>query len=538
MLYTSLIIILIICFKEIVTLQLSMSNTTTTISSNNTILTCSYILEKDEILTVGIKAYNKSSNTFEHIAGYRPHQAAELLTNGAYLYDRVALSNITQTSTQALIVFHEVKCIDETLYKCIITYLDKDLKQLTAESLEAYITITVPAYDPDSLSITDTFTSPTEGENVTFVCKGNLGKNPSKFIWRKKLRGDSVTDTYTNEKTSYTQLEESCSYVGRSSLTITLYDMDNQATIGCAEETLMNDDEMYKYTPPIDIFFKVRNPSIMKYLNRSTYLEGIEIIDLTCISNGNPPPTYLWYFKGTYLDAGSVLKIKNGRESDSGLYTCNASNSFHETFFEASNSVDILITKTEHSSPSSTNYSSIEVPTIVAVLCGLLVVIIIFLVTWIFHNHKCRHNKKNNNSTELNNQELNTYDTIDDISSYEKTGPLDQRPYNEMDQISIREDCEDENRRNNKNNDPVKSNNQEIYSYDTIDDQTSYERPGPLNQCPNNEIFQISKTEDFEDENRKYMTVVSEIQEKEQETIIQIPEDLTGVRHSYTNLQV
>ncbi|CAC5357732.1 unnamed protein product [Mytilus coruscus] len=443
-----------------------MSNTTTTISSNNTILTCSYILEKDEILTVGIKAYNKSSDTFEHIAGYRPHQAAELLANGAYLYDRVALSNITQTSTQALIVFHEVKCIDETLYKCIITYLDKDLKQLTVESLEAYITITVPAYDPDSLSITDTFTSPTEGENVTFVCKGNLGKNPSKFIWRKKLREDSVPDTYTNEKTSYTQLEESCSYVGRSSLTITLSDMDNQASIGCAEETLMNDDEMYKYTPPIDIFFKVRNPSIMKYPNRSTYLEGIEIIDLTCISNGNPPPTYLWYFKGTYLDAGSVLKIKNGRESDSGWYTCNASNSFHETFFEASNSIDILIT----------------ISTIVAVLCRLLFVIIIFLVTWIFHNHRCRCNKKNNNSTELNNQEM--------------------------------------------------------YSYDTIDDQTSYERPGPLDHRPYNEIFQISKAEDFEDENRKYMTVVSEIQEKEQETIIKIPEDLTGVRHSYINLQV
>lgn len=88
---------------------------------------------------------------------------------------------------------------------------------------------------------------------------------------------------------------------------------------------------------------KVQIPSIMKYPNRSRYSEEIEVIILTCLSNGNPSPTYSWYFNQTVIQAGSVFEIKNGRESDSGLYICNASNSFHGTKFEASNTVDIQI---------------------------------------------------------------------------------------------------------------------------------------------------------------------------------------------------
>lgn len=119
-----------------------MNNVTTMLSNNNTLLMCSYILEQDEILTIGILAYNKSENTFEHIAGYRPNQTAEILTYGAYLMGRVTLSNLTRTSTQAYILFHEIRCIDETMYKCGITYLDKGLKLLQVESSEVKITIT------------------------------------------------------------------------------------------------------------------------------------------------------------------------------------------------------------------------------------------------------------------------------------------------------------------------------------------------------------------------------------------------------------
>lgn len=81
----------------------------------------------------------------------------------------------------------------------------------------------------------------------------------------------------------------------------------------------------------------------MKFPNISTYSEGIDIIILTCISRGNPQPTYVWYFNEALTHVGSVLNIKNGRRSQSGLYICNASNSYSGTTFVASYSIDILI---------------------------------------------------------------------------------------------------------------------------------------------------------------------------------------------------
>ncbi|XP_071131768.1 CD166 antigen-like [Mytilus edulis] len=220
---------------------------------------------------------------------------------------------------------------------------------------------TVPPTKPHSVSITGTLASFTERDNVTFICIGNVGKPPGKFIWRKRRDKNNFPVFYTNTKTNYTKLDESCSYEGMSALTITLTDKDNQAIISCAEESLMSNDAMFKYTLPIDIFFKAQTPSIMKYPNRSMYMEGIEIILLTCISNGNPSPTYLWYFNGTSIHAGSVLEIKNIRESESGQYFCNASNSFHGTLFEASHAVNISVIKnTENSGTSSTNLSGTE----------------------------------------------------------------------------------------------------------------------------------------------------------------------------------
>lgn len=119
-----------------------MENIKTTIPSNNTTLACSYVSDQDEILTVGILGYNTTSKTFEKLAGYRPNKVAKLLTHGEYLHDRVTLNNITKLSKQAFILFNDVRCIDATLYKCTISYLDKVLKLLTIESAEVNITIT------------------------------------------------------------------------------------------------------------------------------------------------------------------------------------------------------------------------------------------------------------------------------------------------------------------------------------------------------------------------------------------------------------
>lgn len=52
---------------------------------------------------------------------------------------------------------------------------------------------------------------------------------------------------------------------------------------------------------------------------------------LTCPVDGNPPPTVTWYkgndTSGQLLHTGKTWKLCQTTSSDSGLYTCSASNS-------------------------------------------------------------------------------------------------------------------------------------------------------------------------------------------------------------------
>lgn len=116
--------------------------------------------------------------------------------------------------------------------------------------------LSVPPTNPESISLKDNTVSLTERNTATFICKGNVGNPPGKFIWQKKRRGVIVPDVYTNMKTNHTKVEESCSYIGIAELTLTLTETDNQAVVGCAEESLMNNETMFKFTPPIDVYCK------------------------------------------------------------------------------------------------------------------------------------------------------------------------------------------------------------------------------------------------------------------------------------------
>ncbi|CAC5407171.1 unnamed protein product [Mytilus coruscus] len=274
---------------------------------------------------------------------------------------------------------------------------------------------------PDNLYMKDPSALLTETDNATFICEGNVGKPKGKLIWRIKRREDNVPEVNTNMQTNYTKKKESCSYLGISSFTITLTDKDNQAVLSCAQESLVNNNAMFKFSQPINVLFRVRTPSIMKYPNISTYSEEIEIIILTCTSQGNPQPTYNWYFNETLIQVGSVLDIRNDRGREGGLFICTASNSYSGTTFVASNSVDIQIIMTS----------------IIGAICGILAVIIVIFVIWNVYTHKCCRKSKNNNSTEPNNQEMNVYNIIEE-TEYERTGQPYTHLYNE---ISKTEKC-------------------------------------------------------------------------------------------------
>lgn len=115
---------------------------------------------------------------------------------------------------------------------------------------------TVPPEKPDTLYMTDTFALFKETDNATFICEGNVGNPRGKLIWQKQRKGENVSEVNTDIQTDYIKIEKQCSYVGMSSLTITLSDKDNQAVISCAEESLMNNTTMFRYSQPVDVLCK------------------------------------------------------------------------------------------------------------------------------------------------------------------------------------------------------------------------------------------------------------------------------------------
>lgn len=58
--------------------------------------------------------------------------------------------------------------------------------------------------------------------------------------------------------------------------------------------------------------------------------------------------------------------------------------------------------------------------------------------------YKCKSINTPSSSTEKNNQEMNTYFTIEE-TAYERIGPQDHHQYQDIFQISSTEDCNDKN---------------------------------------------------------------------------------------------
>ncbi|CAG2222406.1 unnamed protein product [Mytilus edulis] len=233
-------------------------NITAGVDESGIEIKCSYTNENViTIFTVGLLVKGKTKeSTFFTIVTFVPGVGTSINPSGEYLSDRITMTNITQESTEAAMIFKQIKCTDQNQYRCKVTYLNANSDPDTEMSLPTTIIVKVPPTKPHSLSIRGTVVSLSETDNATFICKGNVGRPPGKFIWRKRRSEDNFPEIYAHEKTNYTKLEESCLYEGLSALTITLSDKDNQAVISCAVESLMSHDAMFVNTLPIDVLCK------------------------------------------------------------------------------------------------------------------------------------------------------------------------------------------------------------------------------------------------------------------------------------------
>ncbi|VDI06021.1 Hypothetical predicted protein [Mytilus galloprovincialis] len=286
---------------------------------NGTELECLHTLENiSRLFYVSFMAFNRSSILFETIATYVPDRTVLLTTQGQYLKGRVTLTPIKELSTKAVMIFNKLMCIDDTFYQCKVIYMDiNGIHDYTSSYIS--ISVQVPPSKPDSISVVykpadplifsfkhieyststtiitltsteneiisafqsvkqndkteysriqtddyDTTTSMSsevdfsivEGDSITVICDGEVGKPPANHIFQKLLFGQIVPLQSIFTAVSISEISENCPYYLTSNLTFQVTAEDNNAVIRCVVNSSIEEPDMYVETEPIEVYCK------------------------------------------------------------------------------------------------------------------------------------------------------------------------------------------------------------------------------------------------------------------------------------------
>lgn len=96
-----------------------------------------------------------------------------------------------------------------------------------------------------------------EGDYITVVCSGDVGKPPAEHVFQKYRDGHKIPLNYTVNKTSIVEDSENCSNYRTSDLTFEVTAEDNHAIIQCGVNSPMAGSNMlYVETAPIKVYCK------------------------------------------------------------------------------------------------------------------------------------------------------------------------------------------------------------------------------------------------------------------------------------------
>ncbi|CAC5379342.1 unnamed protein product [Mytilus coruscus] len=206
------------------------------------------------------------------------------------------------------------------------------------------------SYRTTTYSIQQTTTAQgiAEGDNITVVCKGDVGKPPAQHVFQKYHNGHILSMNFTATETSISKISENCSYYRTSNFTFQVAAGDNNAVIRCGVNSSMTEPVMYEETAPIEVYYEVSMPSFTKYPNKTYYVVGEDTsIHLTCKSDGNPQPDYYWYKENSdnpeSTSENLTITVMNNTNSE--VYTCNVSNTFNGGTYTRSAKVQVYVKK-------------------------------------------------------------------------------------------------------------------------------------------------------------------------------------------------
>ncbi|XP_071181282.1 basal cell adhesion molecule-like [Mytilus edulis] len=239
-------------------------------------------------------------------------------------------------------------------------------------------------------------TSFREGDTVKFICTGNIGKPPGRFVWQIiPQQGEPVV--YSNETTfAIDQTPAICSYRGTSNLTVQIAADHFKAKVRCFEESLNDVLGMYVETEPLDVYYHVRHINITKQPNKVQYDKNTPTINLTCKGDGNPRPHYKWFRQENtrrILSSTYLYIIEDVVQNNSDVYICEVYSTIDDIEYNENFSVEIdivdelLSSKETDSLQISAEYAALVIP----VICVISMCMILFGV----RKHNCKSEKGN-----------------------------------------------------------------------------------------------------------------------------------------------
>ncbi|CAC5408248.1 ALCAM [Mytilus coruscus] len=155
----------------------------------------------------------------------------------------------------------ELECAytDENIVRVfVVSFMALNRTNIIFETIATYIPDKIPRYITTTYSVEQTTTAQgiAEGDNITVVCTGDVGKPPAEHIFQKYLGGHILSMTYSATKTSVLEISENCSYYRTSNLTFQVTAKDNNAVIRCVVNSSMaQSDMLYVETAPIEVYY-------------------------------------------------------------------------------------------------------------------------------------------------------------------------------------------------------------------------------------------------------------------------------------------
>lgn len=95
-----------------------------------------------------------------------------------------------------------------------------------------------------------------EGDSITVVCRGYVGKPPANHVFEKYLNEKIVPMQGTVTSTSIPKIPENCSYYRTTNITFQVTADDNNAVIRCLVYSSISEPELYVETAPIEVYCK------------------------------------------------------------------------------------------------------------------------------------------------------------------------------------------------------------------------------------------------------------------------------------------